>query len=49
MGHDKILIERTFEFAVSVLELLKHLGESHGEKVVANQLAKSATSTCPVK
>ena len=45
---ENIILEKSFEFALKVIELYKIMVKQK-EYVISKQVLKSGTSTCPVK
>lgn len=44
MSKDSILRQKSFDFAVRVINLFKYLKKKHGEQVIAKQILRSGTS-----
>ena len=42
--HDNLILEKSFEFSVRIVNLKKYLNRSKQERIMANQLLRSGTS-----
>lgn len=42
--HDNLVLEKSFEFSVRIVNLKKYLNRSKQERIMANQLLRSGTS-----
>ena len=49
MKKKNIILEKTFDFSLNIIQIYKFLIYNKKEYVMSKQLLRSATSACPVK
>ena len=49
MKKRNLILDKSFEFSLKIIEIYKELVYKKKEYVMSKQLLRSATSTCPVR